>query len=775
MKIALAWLLVVFAGIPLAAGLPAAPAGLVASPLNGRVWLEWTAVPGADSYAVKRAETAGGPYLPIATGVVSRTFTDFTAVNGTEHFYVVAGVEGSDEGPVSAEALAVPNAYQNAPVAVSTYPGTIKLACVGDSITAGYSNTAGMSYPSQLAALLGSKWNVQNYGVNSRTLLKATPESYWSHTQFTAAQNFLPDVVVIMLGANDSKPGYWNPVNFAADYDAMIATFQNLGSKPRIFVCRPTFVPEPGNFRITDAVIRQQIPIIDKAALNRSVGLIDHYATTRLHPDGFADFVHPNNPGAARIANTVYQALIGGIRVVPDHLTATTAHETVTLNWVGAMDAVAYTVRRALDPAGPFLTVAEGVPGTTYTDTGLTNGTVYHYRILASRESGEPTESEILTAIPNPALTHRAIGGTATASPEGGNGKKAAQAFDGTTGTKWQASNSTSGWLRYDFGQGAKHVVASYRLGSANDWPERDPRDWQLQGSDNGIDWVTLDTRVNQVFTGRFQSVTYPVAAPSACRYYRLNITAKLGPNTGSGVDLQLSEFSLLTTDGPPIGSPPAPDGLDARPGAGRIFLTWNPSPGATGYTLKRSTVDGSSYQPVATDLAGTTFIDTPLSVGTTYHYIVTATSTAGEGAKSAQASATPVSAYQQWKADNHLPPDMPDTATPDGDGIPILMKFATGLTPGQAAVNPVSLEATGSTFSLRFQRLSPAPVNYVVEASGGLSSWIGIATLPKGSDTWSGTASIAEPVAGDLRTVSVTHGVSPVPPQQFLRLRVTP
>lgn len=167
-------------------------------------------------------------------------------------------------------------------MAVSAHPGTIKLACVGDSITEGYSNSAGRSYPSQLAPLLGAKWDVRNFGLKSRTLLKDTAETYWTTSQFFAAQNFLPDVVVIMLGANNAKAAYWDPVNFEADYAAMISTFQNLSSNPRIFICRPTCVMEPGNFGITDAIIRQQIPIINKVALGLGVGVIDNYAATKL-------------------------------------------------------------------------------------------------------------------------------------------------------------------------------------------------------------------------------------------------------------------------------------------------------------------------------------------------------------------------------------------------------------------------------------------------------------------------------------------------------------
>ena len=58
-----------------------------------------------------------------------------------------------------------------APIDVSHYTAPIRVACVGDSITAG-AGAEGKPYPKQLQALLGDKWLVNNYGVGGRTLLK---------------------------------------------------------------------------------------------------------------------------------------------------------------------------------------------------------------------------------------------------------------------------------------------------------------------------------------------------------------------------------------------------------------------------------------------------------------------------------------------------------------------------------------------------------------------------------------------------------------------------
>ena len=59
----------------------------------------------------------------------------------------------------------------NDPVRIEDYQGTIRMACVGDSITAGVGAARGQSYPAQLGKMLGERWEVRNFGVSGSTLL----------------------------------------------------------------------------------------------------------------------------------------------------------------------------------------------------------------------------------------------------------------------------------------------------------------------------------------------------------------------------------------------------------------------------------------------------------------------------------------------------------------------------------------------------------------------------------------------------------------------------
>ncbi len=177
----------------------------------------------------------------------------------------------------------------------------------------------------------------------------------------------------------------------------------------------------------------------------------------------------------------------------PTALTATAGNAQVSLSWTAPAGATSYNVKRSLSASGPFTTVAPNVIGTTYVNTGLTNGTTYYYVVSAVNAAGEGVNSAVASATPAAVAT-----------------------------------------------------------------------------------------------------------------------------------------------------APAAPTALTATAGDAQISLSWAASAGATSYNVKRSLSASGPFITVAPNVIGTSYINTGLTNGTTYHYVVSAVNAVGESANSAAASATP-------------------------------------------------------------------------------------------------------------------------------------
>lgn len=135
-----------------------------------------------------------------------------------------------------------------------------------------------------------------------------------------------------------------------------------------------------------------------------------------------------------------------------------------------------------------------------------------------------------------------------TASGENAPSELAVNAADGDSTTKWLVRSNT-GSLVYKLDAAA--VVKQYKLTSANDAEGRNPKAWQVQGSNDNSTWTTIDTQSNQSFSGFFTTNTYSAASnTTAYQYYKLNITA----NNGEPL-IQLADWEILdgsTTPGTP-------------------------------------------------------------------------------------------------------------------------------------------------------------------------------------------------------------------------------
>lgn len=188
----------------------------------------------------------------------------------------------------------------------------VKVACIGNSITYGYTieNRDKDSYPAQLQALLGEGYDVQNYGNCGKTAQNEADDPYTKCPEYQQAKDFLPQIAVIKLGTNDSKPQNWVGVErFIKDLEALAVEFENLPSKPTIILCLPAKAYKVA-WSIRDEVIQLQLPAIKKLAKKHHWQLINLYKKTSGKPELFPDGIHPNAEGAGIIAAEVKKAVL---------------------------------------------------------------------------------------------------------------------------------------------------------------------------------------------------------------------------------------------------------------------------------------------------------------------------------------------------------------------------------------------------------------------------------------------------------------------------------
>src|ERR1035437_5042108 len=197
-----------------------------------------------------------------------------------------------------------------------------KVSCVGNSITYGYglTNPSTQSYPSQLQVLLGaSSWTVGNFGDSGRTMLKSGGYSYWDSSSYASALASSPNYIMLELGTNDAKTYNWNGHgnDFVSNYKEMIQIFQNLSSKPDVWI---GLIPPGQNisWAIPLTIVKDSVnKRIKQIALESGVGLIDIFDAlggnnTKWYSSTYfqTDSIHPTTAGATIIAQKVKEMLL---------------------------------------------------------------------------------------------------------------------------------------------------------------------------------------------------------------------------------------------------------------------------------------------------------------------------------------------------------------------------------------------------------------------------------------------------------------------------------
>ena len=398
----------------------------------------------------------------------------------------------------------------------------------------------------------------------------------------------------------------------------------------------------------------------------------------------------------------------------PTGLTATAGSAQVSLNWTASSGATSYSVKRATVSGGPYTSVASP-SATSYVNTGLNNGTTYYYVVTAANAGGASASSSQVSATPQV---------PAPSAPTG----LAATPGNAQASLSWTA---TSG-------------AASYNVKRAT-------------ASGGPYTTVVSPSGTSCVNAGLTNGTTY---------YYVVSAVNAGGESANSG---PASATPQVPVAGIPVG-------LSATAGDAQATLSWTASNGATSYNVKRATASGGPYTTVVSP-SGTSCVNTGLTNGMTYYYVVSAVNAGGESANSGPASATPaLAAYETWLATypSLSGADRAPDADPDQDGVPNGIEFLTGtspLDPTRAA--PVSSTVDGAgNLVLRFKRVVAAKgYTVAVESSPNLQPpW---ASLIVTNDAITGPQLTVVENGAEADDITVTLAPDGAP-GIFARIRIT-
>ena len=402
--------------LELAGYVPPPPASVAAYAGNNCNLVSWPVTPGATSYNLLRSTNASSGFVSITNGVTgpvcgsggnNAMYLDLTAGNGTNYYYLVRSVNptgSSTNSPVSASAMPSAGNLTSAPIA----PTGLAVAGVAhQSVTLNWSAAAAANFYSVWRSTL-----VNSGGGSSNVLSTILLNNAVTNTTYT-----------------DNSPTDGSIYRYFVTATGAGGTSTN--SAPVVAVPLPT-TPATLPASLTGSFVQTSNITLNWLPVPGAVGYIISRATSAAGPYTFlqsvtettytdtglnTNVIYYYRVAAMNAAGVSANAadLVNSQQIFPASLTATPTNTQIILSWPATTGATNYTLKRGTSSGGETYTVVTGYAGTTYTNTGLINGTTYYDVVTATGAGGTSGNS------PEASATPLAIGNGIWISPASGN------------------------------------------------------------------------------------------------------------------------------------------------------------------------------------------------------------------------------------------------------------------------------------------------------------------------------------------------------------------
>jgi fibronectin type 3 domain-containing protein len=635
-------------GAVFAQTVPAAPT-LTAVPGNAKVSLSWTAVSGATSYDVFRSTTSGTYGASVKTAT-STSWVNPDLINGTTYYFVVRAKNAAGSSGNSNQVASAPVAPPATPTGLTAVGGTSKITLNWTAVPGAvnydirYSTTSGGPYTLNAGLdIVGTSYTHNNRD-NDTIYYYVITASNQGGTSAPSAQVRGKPIAAPVITATASDQAAmidWEPVPDAVNYDIKVATtsggpytlVHTNGSSTYYthtgltngtnyyYVVTASYsngtstsansnqkmvipVGTPGGVAVTAttgqativwnssvAATQYRLYRSPSAGFSESSPLVATITSTGAASYTYTDTGLTNggrNYYMVRGANSTGESTDSAMGYawpmgIPNGFTAIAGNGRVDLNWLSPPGKELYGIKRSTVPGGPYTTLSTTVSLNTYADLAVTNGTTYYYRVYTINSTGSGSDTAEKSALP--------------ASPPATPTNLTVVAGNGTVTLSWTAVTT------------GPSAAASYVIASS---------------TTPGGPYTNIDTS-----TSTSKTVT---ATNGALTYYVVRAKNAGGESGNSNEVAAVASATLV-----------APSPVSAEAGNTQVTLRWPITGQAISYTVKRSTSPSGPFANVATGLTGTSYVNTALTNGTNYYYVITATNSANaESANSVVLRAMP-------------------------------------------------------------------------------------------------------------------------------------